>query len=239
MRVRLLLPALSAAVASAAACSGGETKTRTVIADDVTGVDVLVAYPPAAGLDQLRITGTLGSAEAFAPGLVPDAPAPLTDGANDVVLLLDDTLAGETLVLRVEGLSNGTALLDGTSAVAVQLQTLVSTLVTLAPEGIEVCSNGVDDDGDGVADFPADPGCSSAADGDEHEATLVCDDGLDQDGDTFADYPADPGCNNLQDASELGPQGRECDNGEDDDGDLLVDYPDDPECTSPSDTKED
>lgn len=238
MRGRFALPAAVAAVAIAAAC-GGERETRTVVADDVTGVDILVAYPPAFGLDQLRITGTLGSSEAFAPGLVPESPTPLTAGVNDVVLLLDDALAGETLTIRVAGLATGVELIHGTSAVAVQLQTLVSALVTLAPVGVDVCSNGVDDDGDGQADFPADPGCSSAADGDEHDATLVCDDGIDQDGDTYADFPADPGCSNLSDTSELGPPGRECDNGEDDDLDTFVDYPDDPECTSPTDNKED
>lgn len=59
------------------------------------------------------------------------------------------------------------------------------------------CQNGSDDDGDGLADFPDDPGCRSA------ESDLEdpqCDDGVDNDGDGAADWdgaglgPADPHC---------------------------------------------
>lgn len=53
------------------------------------------------------------------------------------------------------------------------------------------CSNGKDDDGDGAADFPADPGCGSATDRYEN---LQCDNGKDDDGDGLVDWPDDPGC---------------------------------------------
>ncbi len=33
-----------------------------------------------------------------------------------------------------------------------------------------ICSDGIDNDGDGLVDYPADPGCSSAADSDEYNA---------------------------------------------------------------------
>jgi spore coat protein A len=56
------------------------------------------------------------------------------------------------------------------------------------------CRNGVDDDGDGRTDYPADPGCSSASDFLETSPALVCDDGLDNDGDGRVDVPDDPGC---------------------------------------------
>jgi hypothetical protein len=58
------------------------------------------------------------------------------------------------------------------------------------------CSNGMDDDLDGITDFPADPGCASAADDDEtNPATApVCANGIDDDMDGLTDYPADPGC---------------------------------------------
>ena len=55
------------------------------------------------------------------------------------------------------------------------------------------CNNGVDDDGDGFADFAGgDPGCAS-----EYSPTLenpACNDGIDNDGDGLADYPLDPQC---------------------------------------------
>jgi hypothetical protein len=56
------------------------------------------------------------------------------------------------------------------------------------------CGNGRDDDRDGLADFPADPGCADAADRDEISSALRCDDGVDNDGDGYTDFPADPQC---------------------------------------------
>ena len=64
------------------------------------------------------------------------------------------------------------------------------------------CNDTVDADGDGLAGFPDDPGCTSTNDGDETD-----------------DCPAGPTC----------PQ---CGNGDDDDGDGQTDYPDDPGCLS-------
>jgi len=68
------------------------------------------------------------------------------------------------------------------------------------------CSNGIDDDGDGLVDFPADPGCASATDLDEHGPTLACDDGADNDGDGLVDFKAggagDPGCTSASDPDE-------------------------------------
>ncbi len=71
------------------------------------------------------------------------------------------------------------------------------------------CGDGVDNDGDGVADFPNDPGCSSVSDNDE---TDTC-----------------PG---------VGPGCPQCSDGVDNDGDLLIDYPDDPSCATASGTTE-
>ncbi len=52
------------------------------------------------------------------------------------------------------------------------------------------CQNGIDDDGDGLTDFPADPGCASAASVRENPQ---CNDGIDNDGDHLIDL-ADPQC---------------------------------------------
>ena len=50
--------------------------------------------------------------------------------------------------------------------------------------------------GDGLIDFPADPGCIDAADNDETDPPppAQCADGIDNDGDGLIDFPADPGC---------------------------------------------
>jgi hypothetical protein len=87
------------------------------------------------------------------------------------------------------------------------------------------CADGIDNDGDGLVDVGADPGCTDFADSSEREGGLACDDGIDQDGDGLADFPDDPGCRDAFSASES-PQ---CDDGVDNDGDGLVDAAD-PQC---------
>jgi len=98
------------------------------------------------------------------------------------------------------------------------------------------CANGIDDDGDGLADFPLDPGCADTADGSERDASVACDNNLDDDGDGLIDL-ADPGCDSPGDTSER--TGGVCDNGVDDDGDASADFPDDPGCGSVYGTRED
>jgi subtilisin family serine protease len=107
------------------------------------------------------------------------------------------------------------------------------------------CSNGVDDDGDGLTDFPADPGCSSTSDNDEFNAPApppaACSNGVDDDGDGLTDFPADPGCSSTSDNDEFNapaPPPPACSNGVDDDGDGLTDFPADPGCSSTSDNDE-
>lgn len=50
--------------------------------------------------------------------------------------------------------------------------------------GISECSDGLDNDGDGLTDYPDDPGCADAASALE---LALCDDGLDNDGDGAVD----------------------------------------------------
>ena len=95
------------------------------------------------------------------------------------------------------------------------------------------CSDGLDDDGDGLTDHPADLGCSSPTDTSERSSVYICDNGLDDDGDQLSDFPSDPGCVVGLDLSEKGTT-HQCDNGLDDDGDRHVDFPNDPGCLHPS-----
>jgi subtilisin family serine protease len=90
------------------------------------------------------------------------------------------------------------------------------------------CSDALDNDGDGLVDSPADPGCESTHDLSESSSLLDCDDGADNDGDGDADA-ADPAC--------LGPlsptESPACDDGLDNDGDGGIDWdgaPPDPQC---------
>jgi hypothetical protein len=61
------------------------------------------------------------------------------------------------------------------------------------------CSDGLDNDGDGVTDYPDDPGCN---DGNDPSEEPSCSDGLDNDGDGLIDYPQDPGCRDATSVRE-------------------------------------
>lgn len=66
-----------------------------------------------------------------------------------------------------------------------------------------VCSDGADNDDDGRVDYPADPGCASADDGDETDPA-ACSDGKDNDGDGLVDHPEDTGCDSPGGVTEIG-----------------------------------
>jgi hypothetical protein len=83
------------------------------------------------------------------------------------------------------------------------------------------CDDDVDNDGDGLVDYPADPGCTAA---DARTENPACDNGLDDDGDGLIDL-ADPGCWGASSGSE----NPVCNNALDDDGDGLIDLAD-PQC---------
>jgi LmbE family N-acetylglucosaminyl deacetylase len=80
------------------------------------------------------------------------------------------------------------------------------------------CQNGIDDDGDGHADYPLDPGCRHATFPTE---APECNDRIDNDGDGRTDL-GDGQCKAAADRSER----IDCGNGIDDDGDGLVDTAD-------------
>jgi hypothetical protein len=82
------------------------------------------------------------------------------------------------------------------------------------------CSDGLDNDGDGEADYPDDRGCDDPEDDSERSSLFVCDNGLDDDLDGLADAPDDPGCQ-LAISPQENPQ---CDDGIDNDGDGAADW---------------
>jgi arylsulfatase A-like enzyme len=71
-----------------------------------------------------------------------------------------------------------------------------------------VCSNGLDDDGDGLVDRD-DPACASLEGTSELSPTLECDDGLDNDGDGLVDRD-DPQCLTLSPPREAKPEKKSC-----------------------------
>ncbi len=68
-----------------------------------------------------------------------------------------------------------------------------------------LCSDGIDNDRDGLIDHPADPGCDDANDMSERGGMLAaeCDNGFDDDMNDLTDFPNDPGCTDAFDVTEL------------------------------------
>jgi len=85
--------------------------------------------------------------------------------------------------------------------------------------GMPACSDGLDNDGDQAADYPADKGCESATDTSER-GSKVCDNGLDDDADGYVDYPADPACKTAIATLEK----TQCQDGLDNDGLTGIDF---------------
>ena len=106
------------------------------------------------------------------------------------------------------------------------------------------CSDGKDNDNDGMIDFPDDIGCTSDSDDSEDSPPAPqCKDGRDNDGDGKIDYPNDPGCFAGQQDDETddcpdGPSCPQCSDGKDNDENGKIDYPNDPGCSSAGDADE-
>jgi len=69
------------------------------------------------------------------------------------------------------------------------------------PDG---CSDGLDNDGDGLVDYPEEPGCTAPHDPNEVDPVSppVCANGLDDDGDGDTDHPGDGECSSAAWSSE-------------------------------------
>lgn len=112
------------------------------------------------------------------------------------------------------------------------------------------CSDGVDNDGNGLVDYPADPGCESELDPREEPSATApaCADGIDNDGDGRIDFDHnhdgvrgatdDPGCTSAADQNEYNVVLPQCSDGVDNDADGLTDFPADPQCSSRNDDNE-
>lgn len=64
------------------------------------------------------------------------------------------------------------------------------------------CGDAIDNDADGLTDYPDDPGCLDATDDTESSPTPECSDGVDNDGDGETDFPADTACTDQHDTAE-------------------------------------
>jgi hypothetical protein len=115
------------------------------------------------------------------------------------------------------------------------------------PVVLPECSDGEDNDGDGMIDFAGllvssttfsvtlnDP--DSTVDLVGGSGDKECNDGVDNDGDGETDFPQDASCSGLNDNTEGAP--RQCADGADNDGDGKTDHPADSDCENGSDNSE-
>ncbi len=101
--------------------------------------------------------------------------------------------------------------------------------------GSSACNDGVDNEGDGLIDYPFDPGCTAVDHTSETDplADPVCSNGFDDDGDGLIDFGEDPQCASAADRDERS----ECSDGVDNDGDGRTDYDRDGD-TTPDSTRD-
>jgi len=141
-------------------------------------------------------------------------------------------LAGTLFAALTFGAQPANTSLYGNSTAAADIAFYRSEILDIV--SVPACSDGLDDDLDGLVDFPADPGCDDANDFTEQSSLLICDDGIDNDLDGFTDFPSDVGCESSTSAAE----DPACSNGVDDDLDGQIDFGLDPGCDAASDTSE-
>ena len=106
----------------------------------------------------------------------------------------------------------------------------------VAKKPVYQCNDRIDNDSDGLTDYPADPQCIGAYD---YNELPQCSDGIDNDGSGAADYPADvDGCLSPEDDLEADLPVTECSDRYDNDLDGRIDFPSDPGCKSHVDLSE-
>jgi len=143
--------------------------------------------------DGSRIVGSVQAYES-------DPTAFLWDPTNGMRILQDVLMADYGLDLSGWSLTYASGISDdGTTVVGWGTNPSGSEEAWIAVLPA-LCADQVDNDGDGLIDFPGDPGCASVTDPFEKDTALLCDDGLDNDEDGFTDFQlggdedGDPGC---------------------------------------------
>lgn len=157
----------------------------------------------------LSVVGQGGSAAVTGPVSVTVAGAPWTTGTAAV-----GTVANQGGAHGPASLTSSTAQVDGqlNAVTPIYVSTNIGASSVVPVFGFlrigfgsltfPVCDDGLDNDGDGLVDYPDDGGCAGLNDESETDPLRVCDDGVDNDGDGHVDFPADPGCLSLDDLTE-------------------------------------
>lgn len=133
--------------------------------------------------------------------------APHVSGTIGLMKALDSTLDFATAdqILKDTAVDLGTTGKDDTFGYG-RINADAATAAVAGGGTDPQCSDGIDNDGDGLIDHPDDPGCDSTSDNDETDPVATqCSDGIDNDGDGLTDFPDDPGCTDSSDDDETDP----------------------------------
>ena len=217
-----------------------KASTNSADKGDTITYTIKVKNDGTAKAKDIIVTDTYATTLTFDSG---NSTAGCTASNNTITCAAFNVAAGAKKNITLQFTVNNTAVCSSTISNTAQLtasnysstsSTTASTTVDCA--AVYQCSDGIDNDGDGLTDFPADPGCSSATDDSEKNPNgPQCDDGKDNDNDGKIDYPVDPECDDPTDDDE---DSYECSDGIDNDGDGLTDFPSDPGCSSATDDSE-
>src|SRR5262249_32267970 len=112
----------------------------TEIDPTTTAIEVSLHLDPSLGVDRLSVSGTVGGMQAFAPGMVPDDPRPLA-ADESFAILVPDSLDGETVLVRVDGLANNGIVMSGGVEAPIQLHHVTDVDLTMGAPAI--CGDGV------------------------------------------------------------------------------------------------
>ncbi|MGH0035184.1 MAG: hypothetical protein ACQGVK_09170 [Myxococcota bacterium] len=173
-------------------------------------------YPVSTGV--FRIDPVSGARTPLSTG------APWTDPVSVAVAANGDLFVADAGTCDAQGVCTGSSVVrvDPVSGARLDVWSggsIDGRLDLAVVTSLPACANGVDDDGDGETDFPADAGCTAPADGSE---LAECADGADNDGDGAIDL-ADPGCKNAEEPSRENPAST-CNDDLDNEDDGRVDW---------------
>jgi len=182
--------------------AGAETETQNATLDVVNAGGGVLAYLASSSADWLTVDGTSSTtgtapqtiAVAIDPSALPDASVSIAEILVYNALDLDDVLSIPVTVAKGD-VVGGVAFVDSDGDEIDDRDDDCPLVANAGQEDADadgvgdacetLCTNGLDDDGDGLADFPDDPGC-------QNEGTPIenpkCDDDLDNDGDGKIDW---------------------------------------------------
>ena len=170
--------------------TSGNPKTSSTISIQIDAVPPADTTPPTVSMSAPATGSTVsGSVTLGASATDPGTPS---TGITSVAFYLDgtaisgaiDTTGGNpnlpaTLyeaVWNTSGVTNGTHTISAKATDGAAHTTTSSTIsVTVNNVTLVACNDGVDNDGDTLIDYPADPGCTSGTDTDESNAVLTPD----------------------------------------------------------------